>query len=316
MKLRIFCYVFLLASSQLVSHSAYGVESSYKIRIGFPSLAFSYMPFYVAQERGFYKKYDIESEYIQMTTTIQPQAVVAGNINYFTSVSTGISAALAGLPLVMVINFCDVSPWVLVTHKDINKPQDLIGKTVALSGIRTSPYYFFQAFLKKSEINDKEVQSISTGGTADSFRALTTNRVVGTVLTPPFDDKAVSLGYKKFMQLGDLADIPYVGLVTSQNEIKNNRESVRRTVTAVMESVAWLRANRAESAKMIVDKFKVNQTEAENTYATLIRILNKDGRMNPKVARGYLDILRQERPIPADYDPMKLTDFSMLPVSR
>ena len=316
MKLRIFFYVFLFALSQLGPHSAHGAENPYKIRIGFPSLAFSYMPFYVAQEKGFYKKYNVESEYIQMTTTIQPQAVVAGNINYFTSVSTGISAALAGLPLVMVINFCDVSPWVLVTHKDINKPQDLIGKTVALSGIRTSPYYFFQAFLKKSEINDKDVQSISTGGTADSFRALTTNRVVGTVLTPPFDDKAVSLGYKKFMQLGDLADIPYVGLVTSQNEIKNNRESVRRTVTAVMESVAWLRANRAESAKMIVDKFKVNQQEAENTYATLIRILNKDGRMNPKVARGYLDILRQERPIPADYDPMKLTDFSMLPSSR
>ena len=291
-------------------------ETPYKIRIGFPSLAFSYMPFYVAQEKGFYKKYNIESEYIQMTTTIQPQAVVAGNINYFTSVSTGISAAIAGLPLVMVINFCDVSPWVLVTHKDINKPQDLIGKTVALSGVRTSPYYFFQAFLKKSEINDKDVQSISTGGTADSFRALTTNRVVATVLTPPFDDKAVSLGYKKFMQLGDLADIPYVGLVTSQNEIKNNRESVRRTVTAVMDAVAWLRANRAESTKMIVDKFKVNQQEAESTYATLIRILNKDGRMNPKVARGYLDILRQERAIPADFDPMKLTDFSMLPAAR
>ena len=167
--------------------------------------------------------------------------------------------------------------------------------------------------MKKSEINAREVQTINTGGTADSFRALTSNRVVGTVLTPPFDDKAVSLGYKKFMQLGDLADIPYVGLVTSQKELKNNRESVRRTVTAVMDSVAWLRANHAESAKMIIDKFKVNQQEAENTYATLIRILNKDGRLNPKVARGYLDILRQERPIPADYDPMKATDFSLLP---
>jgi ABC-type nitrate/sulfonate/bicarbonate transport system substrate-binding protein len=313
MRLRSFFFVSTLAIVSVFLHGAEGAESPYKIRIGFPSLAFSYMPFYVAQEKGFYKKYNIESEYIQMTTTIQPQAVVAGNINYFTSVSTGISAAVAGLPLVMVINFCDVSPWVLVTHKDINKPQDLIGKTVALSGIRTSPYYYFQAFLKKSEINEKDVQSISTGGTADSYRALTTNRVVGTVLTPPFDDKAVSLGYKKFMQLGDLADIPYVGLVTSQNELKNNRESVRRTVTAVMDSVAWLRANRAESAKMIVDKFKVNQQEAENTYATLIRILNKDGRLNPKVARGYLDILRQERPIPADYDPLKATDFSLLP---
>jgi ABC-type nitrate/sulfonate/bicarbonate transport system substrate-binding protein len=223
---------------------------------------------------------------------------------------------VAGLPLVIVINFCDTSPWVLVTQKNINKPQDFVGKTVALSGIRTSPYYFFQAFLKKFEINEKEVGSIFTGGTSDSFLALTTNRVVGTVLTPPFDDKAVSLGYKKFMQLGDLADIPYVGLVTSQAEIKNNRESVRRTIAAIFDAIAWLRANRAESAKMIVDKFKVNQTEAENTYATLMSILNKDGRLNPKLARGYLDILRQEKPIPADYDPMKLTDFSLLPASR
>ena len=295
---------------------AVGAESPYKIRIGFPSLAFSYMPYYIAQEKGFYKKYGIESEYIQMTTTIQPQAVMAGNINFLTSVSNAISAGVAGLPLVIIISFCDTSPWMLVTHKDINKPQDLVGKTVALSGIRTAPYYFFQAALKKWEISDKDVGVISTGGTADSFRALTANRVVGTVLTPPFDDKAVSLGYKKFLFLGDLAPIPYVGLVTSQTEIKNNRETVRRTVAAVFDSLAWLRANRAESAKMIVDKFKVTQTEAENTYATLIKLLNKDGRLNPQVARGYVELLRQERPIPADFDPMKLVDFSLLPGSK
>jgi NitT/TauT family transport system substrate-binding protein len=300
----------------LLTNFAQGAESLQKIRIGFPSLAFSYMPYYVAQEKGFFKKHGIESEYIQMRTPIQAQAVINGNINYLTSVSNGISAAVAGLPLVILISFCDTSPWVLVTHKDINKPQDLIGKTIAVSGIRTSPYYFFQAFLKKFEINEKDVGAISTGGTADSFLALTTNRVAGTVLTPPFDDKAVSLGYKKFMQLGDLADIPYVGLVTSQAEIKNNRDSVRRTVAAVFDSLAWLRANRAESTKMIVQKFKVNQNEAENTYATLIRLLNKDGRLSPKVARGYLDILRQERSIPADFDPMKLVDFSFLPDGR
>jgi NitT/TauT family transport system substrate-binding protein len=303
--------LFLLAAA--ISDAA---EALYKTRIGFPSLAFSYMPYYIAQEKGFFKKHGLESEYIQMRTPIQAQAVINGNINYLTSVSNGISAAVAGLPLVILISFCDTSPWVLVTQKEINKPQDLIGKTIAVSGIRTAPYYFFQAFLKKFEISEKDVSAISTGGTADSFLALTTNRVAGTVLTPPFDDKAVSLGYKKFMQLGDLADIPYVGLVTSQAEIKNNRESVGRTVAAVFDSLAWLRANRAESTKMIVEKFKVSQNEAENTYATLIRLLNKDGRLNPKVARGYLDILRQERSIPADFDPMKLTDFSFLPGGR
>ena len=310
--LSIFSLAVLGAAPQLAA----AADASYKIRIGFPSLAFAYMPYYIAQEKGVYKKHGIEFEYIQMGTSIQPQAVVNGNINYFTSVSTGISGAVAGLPLVILMNFSDTSPWVLVSTKEINKPQDLVGKTVALSGIRTSPYYFFNAFLKKYDINSKDVNIINTGGTADSFRALTSNRVAATVVTPPFDDKAVSLGYKKFMQLGELADIPYVGLVTSQNEIKTNRESVRRTVAAVVDSIAWLRANREESVRMIVDKFKVTQQEGENTYATLVRLLNKDSRLNMKVARGYLEILRQERPVPADFDLNKVFDPSFLPAPR
>jgi len=307
--------IFITVSLQ-ASTLAWGAESLRKIRVGFPSLAFSYMPYYVAQEKGLLKKHNLEAEYIQMRTTIQPSAVINGNINFFPSVSTGMSAAASGMPLVVVLNFYDGAPWILVSNKEINKPQDLIGKTVAVSGLRTSPHLFLQAALKKWEIPEKDVSIISTGGTSDSFLALVSKQVVGTVLTPPFDDKAVSLGFKKFMFLGDLADIPYVGVMTSQNEIKNNRETIRRTLAALMESVAWIRANREESAKMIVSKFKVNQTEADGTYATLVRMLNKDGRLNPKVARGYIDLLRQDRPISADFDPQKIVDFSMLPAAR
>ncbi|MEX0804250.1 MAG: ABC transporter substrate-binding protein [Candidatus Binatia bacterium] len=316
MNRRTFCIVLLFALMVSIPGLLRAAENLQKIRVGFPSLAFSYMPYYVAKEKGFLKKYGLEAEYIQMRTSIQPQAVMAGNIDFLTSVANGISAGVAGLPLVIVMSFCDSSPWMLVTNKDINKPQDLIGKTVAVSGIRTSPHYFLQAALKKWEIAEKDVSIITTGGTADSFLTLTSNRVAGTVLTPPFDDKAVSLGYKKFLFLGDLADVPYVGLVTSQANIKNNRDTVRRTTAALFDSIAWLRANSSESTKMIVDKFKISQPEAENTYATLIKLLNKDGRLNAKVARGYVDILRQERPIPADFDPMKLVDFSLLPGGR
>ena len=291
-------------------------ESSQKIRIGFPSLAFSYLPFYVAQEKGLLKKAGMEAEYIQMGTGIQPQAVINGNINFFPSPSTGISAAAAGLPLVIVLNLYNGSPWMLVTAKEINKPQDLAGKTVAISGIRTSPWYFLQAALKKWEIPQKDVALISTGGTASSFAALTSNQVAGAVLTPPFDDKAVTLGFKKFLFLGDLADVPYVGLVTSQAEVKSHRELVQKTIAALLEAASWLRSNREETVRMIVDKFKVTQSEAGRTYDTLISLLTKDGRMNPKVARGYLEILRQERPLPPDLDPQKFLDFSMLPSVR
>ena len=120
-----------------------------KIRVGLPSLALTYMPFYVAQEKGLLKKLGLEAEYIQMNTGIQPQAIMGGNINFFPSLATGISAAVAGLPLVVVLNFYNFTPWMLVTSKEINKPQDLIGKKVAISGIRTTGHYLMVAWFKK-----------------------------------------------------------------------------------------------------------------------------------------------------------------------
>ncbi|HSK31292.1 MAG TPA: hypothetical protein VLA17_15135, partial [Candidatus Limnocylindria bacterium] len=80
--------------------------------------------------------------------------------------------------------------------------------------------------------------------------------------------------------------------------------------------IAWLRANREESTRMLVDKFKITQQEGENTYATLVRLLNKDGRLNLNVARGYVDLLRQERPVAADFDVTKVFDSSFLPAAR
>jgi NitT/TauT family transport system substrate-binding protein len=293
-----------------------GAESLQKVRVGLPSLALTYMPFYVAQEKGLLKKNGLEAEYIQMNTGIQPQAIMGGNINFFPSLSTGISAAVAGLPLVVVLNFYNITPWMLVTNKDINKPQDLIGKKVAISGIRTTPHYLMMAWFKKVEISEKDVGFIMTGGTASSFASLASGQVAGAVLTPPFDDKAVSRGFKKFMLIGDLVDIPTSGLVAARAEITNQRDKVQKTIATLLDAVAWIRANRVESVRMIADKFKITPAEANGTYETLVSMFNKDGRLPPKVARGYLDLLRQERSVPADTDPQKFVDFSMLPAGK
>lgn len=313
MRERNFCPAVLIALVISFPSPALSAEGLRKIRIAFPSPAFSYLPFYAAQEKGLLQKAGLEAEYIQMRTGIQPQAVINGNINFFPSVSTGISAAVSGLPLVVVLNLYNGAPWVLVTRKEINKSEDFIGNKVAISGIRTSPHFFALAGFKKLGLQERDVGFIITGGTASSFAALATNQVAAAVLTPPFDDKAVSLGFKKFLFLGDLADVPYVGLITSQAEIKSHREQVQGTIAALLEGVSWLRANRAETVKMIVEKFKVSNVEAERTYETMVSMLTKDGRLNLKVVRGYLDILRQDRPLPADLDPQKFSDFSMLP---
>jgi NMT1/THI5 like len=181
-----------------LSQRAAAAEPAQKVRIGYPSSAVSTLPFDIAKEKGFYSKAGLDVEYIQMRTAIAPQAILNGNINFFTSPQSGISAAVSGLPLVVVLVLYKDTPWILVTSKEINQAQDLIGKKIAISDLRSSPYYFARAGFKKLGLDDKQVSLATTGGTSNSFAALTSNLVAGAVLSPPFDDKAVSLGFKKF----------------------------------------------------------------------------------------------------------------------
>lgn len=63
-------------------------------------------------------------------------------------------------------------------------------------------------------------------------------------------------------------------------------------------------------------KFKVSQSEAERSYDTMTGLLSVDGSIGAKKVRGYLNLLREERPIPEGLDPEKLVDFSLLPPAR
>ena len=121
---------------------------------------------------------------------------------------------------------------------------------------------------------------------------------------------------RNFFFLAISPDIPYVGLFTSQTEIRSNRDRIKKTIAAVMNAVAWQRANRAETIKIIAARFKISANEAEHSYETIIGILSPDGAMDLKKVRGYLTLLREERPVPENLDAEKLVDFSMLPLAR
>jgi hypothetical protein len=83
-----------------------------------------------------------------------------------------------------------------------------------------------------------------------------------------------------------------------------------------MDAVSWQRTNRSDAVKMIALKFKVSQSEAEQSYDTMTGLLSIDGGIGVKKVRGYLNLLREEGPISDALDPEKLVDFSMLPSIR
>src|SRR5215475_5064393 len=93
----------LILIEAFVAARATVVDAVQKVRIGYPSAAVSTLPFDIAKEKGFYAKAGLDVEYIQMRTAIAQQAILNGNINFFTSPQSGISAAASGLPLVVVL---------------------------------------------------------------------------------------------------------------------------------------------------------------------------------------------------------------------
>src|SRR5512146_566509 len=117
----------------LAARDARTVDAPQKVRIGYPSPAVSTLPFDIAREKGFFARAGLDVEYIQMRSAIGPQAILNGNIHFFTSPQAGINAAVAGLPLVVVFSLYRDTPWVLVTNKNISRAQDLIGKKLAVS---------------------------------------------------------------------------------------------------------------------------------------------------------------------------------------
>ena len=66
-------------------------EPSNTVRIGYPSSAVSTLPFDIAKEKGFYTKAGLNVEYIQMRSALGPQAILNGNIHFFTSPQSAIN---------------------------------------------------------------------------------------------------------------------------------------------------------------------------------------------------------------------------------
>jgi NMT1/THI5 like len=77
----------LAVVGEFFSQCVKAAEPLQKVRIGYPSSAVSTLPFDIAKEKGFYPKAGLDVEYIQMRTAIAPQAILNGNINFFTSPS-------------------------------------------------------------------------------------------------------------------------------------------------------------------------------------------------------------------------------------
>ena len=113
--------------------------------------------------------------------------------------------------------------WILA-QKNIQRVEDLRGKTIGVGGNWGTQFYQVLEALKPAGI-DKEVQLVSTGDVANGFLSLQQGSMAAVALTPPYNILAKRQGYRDLVQTGDVISVsPTTGLVTTKESSRRNRK--------------------------------------------------------------------------------------------
>src|SRR5687767_8839900 len=134
-----FANICILASLALFAvHS--NLSAQEKLTVSYSSVDAPSANWYIAQEKGLYKKYgmDVESIFIPASST-NVAVLVAGQLKFGNGTGGTIaSAAVSGANLVAVACFMNTLPYELIVQESIKSKEQLKGKSIGISRIGSS----------------------------------------------------------------------------------------------------------------------------------------------------------------------------------
>jgi NitT/TauT family transport system substrate-binding protein len=254
--------LFILATFSLTL-AAPDLFAADKIRIGFSAISLSNAPVWIAEEKGFFKKYDIETEAIVVGggATRSVSAVIAGDLQFG---STGggavVSAVFSGSDIVMVAAGNNKGIQRLMVKPDVTAPAALKGKRIGITTLGSSGHLALLLMLRKWGMAPEDVQIIQVGASPVMLISLQKNGIDAAVLQDPTFFIAEDAGFKT---LGDpvALDIQYLQnvLVASRAYLKSHRDIASRFMKGFVEGVAYFKRNKEDSLRILMKKMRIEK---------------------------------------------------------
>jgi NitT/TauT family transport system substrate-binding protein len=212
--------------------------------------AFDALTQYVAQQRGFFKKYGLEVEVVEFRgDATSTKALLAGEVDVNLMGSTAsIVTASKGSRIRLWVVPQPVTPFYLVARKDAATTlQGLAGKNVAVSGIGSYSYHIPRMVLARSGVDPDKAKYIALGSPADRFKALVAGKIDATVVRTI--EAAKLAQYPEIVSLAQvskiLPDIPDNFCMAREEYIAKNPETMYKLTKAMLEANRWMAANKA-----------------------------------------------------------------------
>ncbi len=212
-----------------------------------------HVPTYVALDQGFFKAEGLDASLVELDPRSQVTGVLSGNLDCAPIPSGGAQAALSGAKIMYIVGESLKSQWTITTRQEINKPEDLKGKTLGYGRAGGADYDEAQAVLHRFFHMDvgKDYKVISFQGEPERIAAMVNNDIQGASMSIPHAAVAQQAGLKVLLRTGDY--IPRAGgtIWCSADFVQKNPETVKKIVRAIAKAVMYFRDNKQGSIAVL-----------------------------------------------------------------
>jgi NitT/TauT family transport system substrate-binding protein len=269
------------------------------------------LPYVIAEEKGFFKAEGLNAVVVIMQNQVVVNGVVTKNVDYGGTFSNFVGAALAGLPVRIVMAAMDGSDHVLVTAPNVKKVQDLKGKTIGISSFGGTPHSEAVMILRKYGMNpEKDVTFLQIGGSSSRYAALESGSVQGVMLVPPFNKMARKNGFNELVSFNDVTTIPFGGLAVHVDKMKENPDEIVRMIKAILKSVQFIRGQRAQILSYMEKSWGIKDAEVrEGIYQDLVPLYSRTGIAPDKTMGNVIRLVQEARKTKGEVQLSDIVDW-------
>lgn len=224
----------------------------------------------VAHDKGFYREVGFASDLQQIQSSPQAmQMAITGGYQLATSQPDTFIAAFArgATQLAAIASPTNENDWVLVGSKDVQKMEDIKGKTIGLSSLRGSEAWATTRLLDASGVKRESYSYVVAGVSPAKVAALTRGAIGAAVLFQPSAEAAVRQGLPALATYASLRSYPTVLYVVNRDWARKD-DAGKRVSAAVRKAHAWMwdPANRKECEAILSKYTKRDASICEKIY--------------------------------------------------
>jgi len=288
-------------------------EKPEKVRVVVATSSMAFLVPFIAKDRGFYLKNGAEVEIIQMRPNIAVAALLSGEIDYIELIGSAIRSAARGLP-VRAISTSIKSPFFsIIAQNKFKSLKDLKGATIGITSIGGTNHISTRLTLKQFGIDpEKDVKLIAIGDEKLMYDAFKIGRTEAVVLAPPYSIQLKREGFPILANTAQYVTIPFSGLGTTLDRIKNNRAQIKKLLKGEIEGLRYLRDNPAGTVEVIRKRFSMDDKTARESYVVVVDAFSRDGRVPLDGVDLLLQIEKDQKLIPATVTPQMVVDTTLI----